>query len=188
MQDDIKKAVDVLKGGGVAIVPTDTLYGVVGQALNPTVVERIHKIKNRSDNKPFIILISSLQDLKTLKIDVDEKTGGFLSSVWPGPVSVILPCVDTDLEYLHNNMGLAIRLPKDEKLLEIIQHTGPLVAPSANPEGMKTASTIGEAKEYFGDSVDFYLDGGLIDGEPSTLVSIVGGEVKVLRQGRRLLP
>ena len=184
MNGEYNKAADVLNSGGVCIIPTDTLYGLVGRALDTGAVAKIHKLKNRSDNKPFIILVSSLEDLHKLNIDIDEESKNFLSSVWPGPVSVILSCIDDGLRYLHNGMDLAIRWPKDEKLTELIKQTGPLVAPSANPEGAKPAHTIQEAEEYFGDSVDFYFDGGVLDGEPSTLISLNNGEIKILRQGR----
>lgn len=183
MKKDLEDAVAVLGSGGVAVIPTDTLYGLVGLALNKDAVNKVYKLKNRSDGKPFIVLISSFEDLDKLKIHTDEKVRNFLYSVWPGPVSVVLRCEDDSLAYLHKGMGVAVRFPKQEGLLEILKQTGPLIAPSANPEGMKPAHTILEAKEYFGDTVDCYVDGGVLEGEPSTLVSFEDGELKVLRQG-----
>lgn len=187
MDTDIVRAVEILKNGGIGVLPTDTLYGIVGQALDKDAVERIQVIKKRSDGKPFIILISSLDDLKKLGIDIDDITRDFLLSVWPGPVSVVLPCNNENVNYLHQGMDLAIRWPKDDVLEKVIKETGPLVAPSANPEGLKPAATPEEAKEYFGDSVDFCVNGGTLDGEPSTLVSIVSGEIKILRQGKAVI-
>ncbi|KND48143.1 MAG: tRNA threonylcarbamoyl adenosine modification protein, Sua5/YciO/YrdC/YwlC family [Parcubacteria bacterium C7867-006] len=184
MNFTIDSAIEALNTGGVGVFPTDTLYGLVARALDIDAVNRVYKLKNRSDGKPFIILISSIDDLSILKISIDEKTKTFLSTVWPGLVSVILPCEDNGLSYLHSGMDLAIRLPNNEILINLIKETGPIVAPSANPEGLKPASNINEAKEYFGDNVEFYVDGGILDGEPSTLLSIKDGEIKVLRQGR----
>ncbi|MDO8498991.1 MAG: L-threonylcarbamoyladenylate synthase [bacterium] len=181
MKQDI---IHLLKGGKVGVIPTDTLYGLVGSALNKETVERINQLKDRSENKSFIILISSLDDLKLFKIQLDEKTQKFLKKIWPNPVSVILPCSGEKFTYLHRGTNsLAFRLPKDQKLLELLQQIGPLVAPSANPKGEPPARTLEEAKNYFSDSVDFYLDGEKLTGQPSTLIKIQNHEVILLRKG-----
>jgi L-threonylcarbamoyladenylate synthase len=78
---------------------------------------------------------------------------------------------------------LAFRFPKKEDLIELIKETGPIVAPSANSEGAVPAKNLDEARKYFGDEVDFYIDGGEIDSEPSTLVKIDGDKIEVLREG-----
>ncbi|MCX6712488.1 MAG: L-threonylcarbamoyladenylate synthase, partial [Candidatus Vogelbacteria bacterium] len=127
----------ILKHGGVGVLPTDTLYGLVGRALDKKAVAKIKRLKNRSAGKPFIILISSLKDLVKFGIKLDKKTESFLMSVWPGPVSVIIN-------------KIAFRWPKNKFLNNLIKKTGPIVAPSANPEGLAPASTIAEAKNYFG--------------------------------------
>jgi L-threonylcarbamoyladenylate synthase len=86
---------------------------------------------------------------------------------------VILECSNRKLEYLHRGTKtLAFRLPKDGKIRKFLGKTGPLVAPSANPEGKKPARNVREAQGYFGSAVDFYLDGGLVKAEPSTLIEI----------------
>ena len=180
-----QKTIDTLKQGGIGIIPTDTLYGLVGSALNKQTVERIYKLRKRPQVKPCIILISKPDDLKLFGISLDNFTKSFLKKNWPNPLSVILPCSNSKFEYLHRSgKTLAFRMPNDQKLLGLLNQTGPLVAPSANFEGEKPAQTIKEAKKYFGDQVDFYEDGGKLTGLPSTLVSIEDGQVKVLRQGQ----
>ena len=173
---------------GIGILPTDTLYGLVGSALSPEVVDRIYKLKKRKLNKPFIILIASLDDLKLFEVSLDKFQEEFLQKNWPNPLSVILACSpreagpESKFEYLHRGTKtLAFRIPKDEKLLEYLKKSGPLVAPSANPEGKKPAETLEEAKKYFGDRVDFYIDGGKLSGQPSTLVSIKNGKIDIIR-------
>ena len=174
----------MIKAGKVGIIPTDTLYGLVGSALNKETVERIHHLKKRSEAKPFIILISSLEDLKLFNIQVSKKIKGLLERVWPNPVSVILPCPEDKFTYLHRGTkSLALRIPKDQKLLEILQQTGPLVAPSANPEGKPPAQTIEEAKNYFGGSIDFYVNGGKLSNQPSTLIKVKNNHIITLREG-----
>lgn len=178
-----------IKNGKVGVIPTDTLYGLIGSALNQETVKRIYQTKDRSENKPFIILISSPEDLTLFDIQLDEKTKTFLQKLWPNPISVIFDCPDDKLAYLHQGTrSLAFRVPKDKKLLEILEQTGPLVAPSANPEGKPPAQTIKEAKQYFGNGVDFYVDNGKLTSLPSTLIKIEGRQVTILRQGVFQLP
>lgn len=174
-----------LKKGGIAVIPTDTIYGIVGSALNPQTVEKIYTLRKRALDKPMIILISSIDDLKKFEIKLTSKQKEFLEQNWPNPLSVILPVKKEKFKYLHRGKNsLAFRMPKNDKLLNILKQIGPLVAPSANFEGEKPAETIEEAKKYFGDKVDLYLDGGQFVTIPSTIVEVIeDGKVKVLRQG-----
>jgi L-threonylcarbamoyladenylate synthase len=167
---------------GVGIFPTDTLYGILGSAFSKKAVERIYCIKGRDENKPFIILIASISDLKKFGVTLSKKQKDFLLTAWPGKVSVILPCLEKKFEYLHRGTkSLAFRLPKNKKLIDLLKKTGPLVAPSANPQNKKPASTIAEAKKYFADSVDFYVSGSTKKGKPSRVVSLLLDIPTVLR-------
>lgn len=169
---------------GVGVIPTDTLYGLVGRAQDRNAVERIYRLKGRQPNKPLIVLISSLDDLSKFKVKVDAKTKKVLEKYWPGKVSVILPCSNQEFEYLHRGTNtLAFRLPDYPKLRDLIKKTGPLVAPSANPEGFPPAKNIEEAREYFGNKVDFYYPKGILKSRPSTLMEAGDGKIKVLREG-----
>jgi len=172
--------IKILKNDGVGVMPTDTLYGLVGSVFSKKAINRIYKIKKRSKKKKFIILISSINDLKKFGINLPLPRGSvrrtrgsdvleILKKFWPGKVSIVL-----------NN--IAFRLPKNKKLLNILKQTGPLIAPSANPEGLKPAENITQAKKYFGDKVDFYLSGGTLKSKPSTLIKIENnGKIKKLR-------
>ncbi|MDO8570098.1 MAG: L-threonylcarbamoyladenylate synthase [Candidatus Daviesbacteria bacterium] len=178
--------IKILNNDGVGILGTDTIYGLVGLALSKKVVERIYQLKKRIPSKPFIILISSIEDLKLFEINFDQKpqTINHLQSLWPNPVSIVLPCNYEKFEYLHRGTNtLAFRIPNKPGLLELLKQTGPLVAPSANPEGFPPAQTIAEAKKYFGNNVDFYLDSGKLVSEPSTLIEIKDEKINILRQG-----
>lgn len=174
LKNNWKKAIKILKNDGVGVMPTDTLYGLVGSAFSKKAIERIYKIKNRNKNKKLIVLISSVKDLKKFKIKINKEEAKILEKFWPGKVSIILN-------------DIAFRYPNNKALLEILKKTGPLVAPSANIEGNKPAETIKEAKEYFGDKVDFYINGGKRKSEPSTLIKIENGKMEVLRQGKVFL-
>ena len=169
---------------GIGVIPTDTLYGLVGRAQDRETVERVYRIKGRQPNKPLIVLISSLNDLLKFKVKADAKTKKVLEKYWPGKVSVILSCPNQEFEYLHRGTKtLAFRLPDYPELTHLITQVGPLVAPSANPEGLPPAKNIKEAMEYFGDEVDFYCAKGVLKSLPSTLIEVRGGKIKVLREG-----
>lgn len=175
--------VDIIKDGGVGVLATDTLYGLVGSAFSREAVERIYKLKNRRADKPLIVLIGEKKDLEIFGDVLDRETEKFLDSVWPGPVSVILPAPKAPEHLLCGGQTLAFRLPKKPELRGIIKEVGPLVAPSANPEGLPPARNITEAKKYFGSGVDFYEDSGELVGEPSAIVRFTNGKVEILRQG-----
>ena len=174
-----------LKAGEVGVMPTDTIYGIVGSALDPDVVENIYRLRRKTLDKPLIILISDLNDLNHFNILLTEKQRNFLKKNWPNPLSVAFPISGADFTYLHRETkALAFRMPKDKKLLDLLKQAGPLVAPSANFEGEKSSETLDEAKKYFGDQVDFYLDGGTILSTASTLIQLEeNGEFRILRQG-----
>lgn len=172
-----------MKPDSVAIYPTDTIYGILGSALSKRVVARIYKIKGRDENKPFIILISKIKDLKLFGINISKEQKGYLENIWPNKVSVILPCKSNKFKYLHRGTNsLAFRLPKKESLRKLLEKTGPLVAPSANPQGLPPAKTITEAKKYFGNSVDVYVSGGRMEGKPSRLISLLEEKPRILRR------
>lgn len=182
----IESVVKILKNGGVGVMPTDTIYGLVGSALSRKAVTRIYKLRERNPEKPMIILVGSIEDIRQFGIRVNRRVSKILDELWPGKVSVILPCKSKKFSYLHRDKNsLAFRLPKKRGLIEILRKTGPLVAPSANLEGKLPAKTIAGAKKYFGDRADFYLNGGKLISAPSTLVKIKNGEISVKRLGAR---
>jgi L-threonylcarbamoyladenylate synthase len=180
-----KSVIPILRLGGIGVFPTDTLYGLVGSALDKETVERMYVLRKRDPEKPMIILISSLDDLKKFGIILDSESKKRLKEFWPGMVSVIFECKYKRFAYLHRNKKtLAFRFPSEENLRKFLKKTGPLVAPSANLAGKEPAKTYLEARNYFHDEVDFYVDGGTVKSKPSTLISMdKNGEITILRHG-----
>lgn len=182
MNSDGASIEPILAAGGVGVFPTDTLYGVVASATSRESVERMYALKGRDENKPFIILIADSTDIEKFGVVLSPDQKAFLQTVWPGPVSVIVPCTDPAFTYLHRGtQSLAFRLPNEDGLRDFLRKTGPLVAPSANPQGLAPAHTIEEAKKYFADTVDFYMDEGIREGKPSKIISLVSGEPVIIR-------
>lgn len=175
------KLVNILKSGGVAVVRTDTLYGLLASADDEQAVRRVYEIKGRDDNKPPIVLIA---DMTQLYNQPDNRAADLLQQVWPGKVSVIIPSETAPSWVTRGGHTVAYRLPDNEALRELLRQTGPLIAPSANPQGRQPAANIEQAQSYFGDSVDYYEDGGEVTNaaQPSQLLRILDdGSVERLR-------
>jgi L-threonylcarbamoyladenylate synthase len=174
----------LLRAGGIAVIPTDTLYGIVAPACDKDAVSRLYAVRRRAPHKPFIILIGSLDDIGRCGARVTPRMARVLASLWPGPLSLLLPCRSGKFSYLHRGTNeLAFRMPKGAALRRFLRQTGPLVAPSANFEGGKPAHTIREAHAYFGDEVGAYVDAGARDGAPSTLVRFGRCGIEIVREG-----
>lgn len=175
---------DILKQGGVGVIPTDTIYGLVASAHNKVAIERLYTIKGRDIDKPYIILIRGIGDLEAFGAHISPDAHRLIDTYWPGPLTIIVPVREERYQYLHRGkQSLAFRMPKDTLVQEMLEETGPLVAPSANPQGEKPADTIEDAKKYFGDAVDFYLDDGKREGCASTIVDCTEEKCTVIRKG-----
>ena len=166
------------------MIPTDTVYGLVGSALHPETVERMYVVRKRDLDKPLIILIASIDDVALFGVRPSSKQMEYLTRWWPGKVSVILPASQETFHYLQRNTRtLAFRCPDDEALRNLLKQAGPIVAPSANVQGFPASTTIEEARAYFGERVDFYVDGSMMCSEPSTLVRFENDQPVIVRQG-----
>ncbi|MDX1765571.1 MAG: L-threonylcarbamoyladenylate synthase [Candidatus Saccharimonadales bacterium] len=173
--------VKVLESGGVAVLPTGSVYGIMASAHHQEAVDRVYNLKGRDPSKPSIILVADADDLK--QFDVLEDDIDKARDYWPEMTSVIVPVPESVAEFLHRGTrSLAFRVPPSEGLRRVLELTGPLIAPSANPESEPPATTINEAKGYFGDKVDFYIDGGVCDEKPSKLIRINDDGVETLRE------
>ena len=176
----LHKAAEVLNNGGTIVCRTDTIYGILAPADNEHAVKNVYNIRARSDDKSPIVVIASDDQLYDSPTDEAKL---FLSSVWPGKVSVILPSKTAPAWIQRQNASVAYRMPANKFLSELITQTGRLIAPSANTQGNTPARSIDEARDYFGDSVDMYIDGGVVnDNTPSLLYRISkNGETEQLR-------
>jgi L-threonylcarbamoyladenylate synthase len=169
----------LLKKGGIGVIRTDTLYGIIASAGNEAAVERVFATKGRNSDKSPIVMIGSTDQLFD---QVDESVLHLLKDFWPGKNSVILPSHAAPDWITRGNQSVAYRLPDNKALCEFIMQTGPIIAPSANPQGLQPAMTIKQAEKYFGDKVDFYVDGGAVaDNTPSWLLKFGPSGVERLR-------
>lgn len=173
------KIIEQLMNGAVGVIPTDTIYGLVARAADQTAVKRLYELKKR-ENKPGTIIAANIEQV--VELGVQRRYLKAVEQFWPNPISIEIP---HQVTYLNQGTGRqAFRIVKDQKLSELLQKTGPLVTSSANNPGEKPSDTIEEAKKYFGQDVDFYVDGGdLSNRPPSTIIRIVDDAIEIVRQG-----
>ncbi len=171
---------NAIKSGDVGVLPTDTTYGLVASAQIPGAAKRIHVLKGR-DGKPGTLIAATVEQLAELGVKLRYLRA--VEHFWPNPISVVIP-IDPALSHLHQGkMSLAMRIPSNKKLLDLLEKTGPLITTSANNSGHPPATTIAQARIYFGDDVDFYVNGGEQLGEPSTIIRVIDDAIEVIRQG-----
>jgi len=189
MEKSIEKIIERLNDGNIGVIASDTLFGLVGRASNAEIVEKIYTIKKRDVHKPCIILINDIKQLDDFYVILNARFQDFLQKVWPGPVTVILRIDEQYLEqyeYLHRGTGeLTFRLPDNARLQKVIEGVGPIIAPSANPEGKTPAVSVEDIRKYFGDDVDIYIDpkDTPYTGQPSTIIKIKDDTINLIREG-----
>lgn len=179
MNDDFKKITQVLADGGIAVVRTDTIYGIIARASKKRAVEKVYEVKHRDPSKQCIILIPGSGSVREHSATIAK-----YSAPDQPPTSVVVPVTNEHEWLLRGGDSLAYRVVRDEFLKKVVQAVGPVIAPSANPEGLPPARTIEEAKAYFGDQVDVYIDGGevLEDVQPSRIIQVdTSGVVQQIR-------
>ena len=176
--NSVKQCIEVLLKGGIAVIPTDTVYGLVCRAIDKKAVKRLYSIKQRTTN-PGPIISAAIEQL--ISLGIKRRYLKAVEHFWPNPISIEIP---HDLDYLNLGTGRqAMRVVKGKKLVDFLKQTGPLLTTSANSSGEPPAKNIAAAKKYFAEDIDYYLDGGEIDAVPSTLISIEDDVVNVIRQG-----
>lgn len=181
----MKELLETLKEGKIAIIPTDTVYGLVGDATNESVIKNIYEVKKRDKNKPLLILVSDLEMLKdyikSLK-DLEEK---IINKFWPGPLTILLSKNENVSNTLTSNKdSVGVRLPDKEDLRCLISKLGkPIIATSANITGKETITNISELEPAIKDNVDLIIDDGTINAISSTIIKVQNNKIIFLREG-----
>ncbi len=174
--------------GDLVVVPTDTVYGVGADAFNPRAVQKLVEAKGRTRQSPPPVLIPGIPTLDALAAHVPDEVRSLVAEFWPGALTVILPAQSSLAWDLGDTNGtVALRMPSNRIVLELLSETGPLAVSSANLTGQPPATTAAGAEAMLGDAVAVYLD----DGEGGTVASTIvdatrladGGTLRVVREG-----
>jgi L-threonylcarbamoyladenylate synthase len=180
----LSQAVKTLAAGGLVAFPTDTVYGVGGNAFNRKAIQSIYRAKQRPADNPLPILIGDPNDLNTIALAPSQPIQNLMDAFWPGPLTLVLPARANLPEQLTPHAAVGVRIPDLVFTRTLLKRTGPLAATSANLSGGEDPQTAGEVADQLGDSIDLILDGGTTPGQrPSTVVDCTSGEWKILREG-----
>jgi L-threonylcarbamoyladenylate synthase len=182
----IEAAVAALKRGEVIVFPTETLYGLGADALNTEAVDAVFRLKGRNRTTPIPVLVADLAMLEQLVDTIPALARQVIECFWPGPLTLVLPArINVPKPLLNSAGGLGIRVSSQAIATGLVEALGrPLTATSANPSGAEPARTLLEAKNYFSDNVNTFIDGGtLISQTGSTVVEVQGERLKIIREG-----
>ena len=181
--EDIEKTFQVIENGGIAIFPTDTVYGLGCNPYNSSAVEKIYEIKSREKIKSLPVLAYSLEIVKEITC-VDSFTEKIIERYWPGPLTLILKLTDQKLKKsLKLDDKIAIRIPDSECALKLLEKCNLLVGTSANISGNKSFMDPDECVKNI-KNYDIFLNGGTITSKgESTIVEIENEEIKIIREG-----
>lgn len=180
----VQQVVDVLKQGGVVAYPTDTIYGLGCDIFNKKGVKKIYQTKQRDPRKPFSFICSDLSEVSEYA-QVSNFAFRIMKRHLPGPYTFVLEATRVVPDLLTTRQKtVGIRIPDNAIALDIVRQLGhPLVTTSANLSGEEVLHDPGLIHDEMGHALDLVVDGGVILGEPSTVISLIGDEVEVLRQG-----
>jgi len=181
----VDAAVRTLAAGGIVVYPTETLYGLGVDACNETALQRLVELKGRQPGKPIAVLISATAMLEDVVEDISEAAADLMRRFWPGPLTIVLrarPAVSRVLT--GDGDGIGVRISSHPVATRLVRALGrPLTAPSANPAGQRPPTRVEEARAYFGNRVDGYIDGGSLPGEPASTVVDARDGLRVIRDG-----
>lgn len=182
---DIDKLVEVINSGYLAIVPTDTVYGIIADATNENAINKVYEAKRRVYNKPLIIMVSSLEMLFRYVDNVGDIERKLIERYWPGKLTILFK-KSSKLAGLINNNGefIGIRYPDNEELIKLMNRLDkPLVSTSANIANEGTITTVDKIRDDLLKYIDYVYDDGFREDVPSTIVKIVNNKIEFLRKG-----
>ena len=181
----IERAAQLLRSGGLVVMPTDTVYGLAADAFNLDGTAAVFLAKDRPRRFPLPVLVRSPKQLLGLTPALPEAAERLMAAFWPGALTLVVPA-ETSIRWdLGRNDGtVAVRMPLDDVALGVIRAVGPLAVTSANRSGRPAATNVAEALDQLGDEVALYLDDGpRTGGVASTIVDLTRRRPQVLRSG-----
>ncbi len=193
MQDksiELLEGINILNHGGIIAIPTETVYGLAGNAFDSNAVQKIYNLKNRPLYNPLIVHIGSLKDLDKVAIEIPEKAWQLMHAFWPGPLTLVLkkhPAIANIVTSGNDTVG--VRMPNHPIALELLKQLDfPLAAPSANRFGGISPTSAAHVVASFTNKAPFILDGGSCEkGIESTIVGFENGNPILYRHGSIVL-
>ena len=182
--DTIRRALEILRAGGLVAFPTDTVYGVGALAFDDEAVQSIYMAKDRPIEKAIPVLIGDMEDLDKIAIDIPNMAKKLASRFWPGPLTILIPKKPSLPKAVSATAAVGVRVPDHEIARALLRAAGPMAVTSANVSGQASPTTAEQVFAQLGGRIALIIDGGKTPGGvPSTLVDCTGDEIRVLRQG-----
>ena len=181
----ITEAAEVLRKGELAVIPTDTVYGIAADAFSPEAVTALLAAKGRGRQMPPPVLVGSRRAALALVEGVSASGNDLIDEFWPGGLTLVFRSARSLIWDLGDTKGtVAVRMPLQPVALDLLRETGPLAVSSANLTGSPPATKAAHAEEQLGDAVSVYLDDGPCAAEvASTIVDLTGPVPRLLRRG-----
>jgi len=184
--EDIQRAAEILRGGGLVVFPTETVYGLGANALDKAAVRKIYALKGRPATSPLIVHVGSVGGARELAAEWPDEAERLAGEYWPGPLTLVVPkkSVIPD-EVTAGLTTVGLRMPRHPVALELLRAAQvPIAAPSANRFTRLSPTTAEHVREAFGDETPFLLDGGPCEvGLESTVIAVTKDGLEVLRPG-----
>lgn len=184
--NQVYEVVEVLRSGGVAAIPTDTVYGLAANGLDESAAARVFEVKGRHERMPLPLLLAGVDDLSLCCTDVPDSIRVLAEAFWPGSLTLVLRRSDAVPDAVTGGgETVGVRVPDHPVPKEIARRLGaPITGTSANRSGLPPATTANEVREQLGERVDYVLDGGAVrSGVPSTVLDLTGPEPVIVRPG-----
>ncbi|MEZ2122229.1 L-threonylcarbamoyladenylate synthase [Corynebacterium sp. CCM 9203] len=181
----VAAAVNAVKGGGLVVLPTDTLYGIGCDAFDNRAVGDLLRAKHRGPDMPVPVLVGSWYTVQGLVRDNQPQVRTLIEAFWPGGLSIVVVQAPSLPWNLGDTRGtVMLRMPLHPVAIELLRETGPMAVSSANISGQPPATTAEEARKQLGSTVSVYLDGGTcLTGQPSSIIDLSGSRPRLLREG-----
>lgn len=182
----LKEIAEIIKKGGIGIVPTETVYGIGANGLDEKAVEKIYLAKGRKQDNPINLLVNNIEMVEKVAKNITELEYKLMKAFFPGPFTIILNKKDIVPNIVTANQNtVGVRMPKNDIALKLIEYAGvPIAAPSANISGKPSGTDFKDIYNDFKDKVDFMIDGGESNiGIESTIVKVIDNIPHVLRPG-----
>jgi tRNA threonylcarbamoyl adenosine modification protein (Sua5/YciO/YrdC/YwlC family) len=179
------EAIARLRRGLVVAVPTDTVYGLAAALEHPKAVATLFQLKQRPTSVALPVLVSARDAIDELEVEWPERAARLSDHFWPGALTIVV-AVDARLATSVGGIGsIGFRIPRDETLLHVLTECGPLAVSSANEHGEPPCQSVEQVLTALGTNelLDAVLDGGVRQGEVSTVVEIAADSWRILRAG-----
>ena len=185
--DELEEVAEIIRNGGVVIFPTETVYGIGGNALNTETIKKIYEVKKRPSSKPLSILVKDKDEIGKYAQITSEIEKKIIDNFMPGPITLVLKKKENIIPEIvtAGNDTIGVRIPNNNIIAQVLKSCSlPIAAPSANISGQPSSTKLEDVIDDFNGKVDAMIDGGeCTEKVSSTVVQVVDGKVRILREG-----